>query len=138
MTDTPMPVDQSALLLEAKSAAQRTYSPYSKFPVGAALLTAEGAIVHGCNVENISYGLTNCAERSALFAAISQGLAPRSFRAMAVYAPGVPLISPCGACRQVLLELMAPDAQIICAGSDPAANRTWTLAELLPGAFDAF
>lgn len=138
MADTPLSFDQPGLLAEARAAAQRTYSPYSKFPVGAALLTAEGTVIHGCNVENISYGLTNCAERSALFAAISHGLPPRSFKAMAVYAPNVALISPCGACRQVLLELMAPDAVIICAGSDPAATRTWTLAQLLPGAFDAF
>ncbi|MCJ7956795.1 MAG: cytidine deaminase [Pseudomonas sp.] len=123
---------------QAKRAAQSTYSPYSHFPVGAALLTADGEVVQGCNVENISYGLTNCAERSALFSAISQGHAPRSFKAMAVYAPNVSLISPCGACRQVMLELMAKDAVVICQGSDPTATRTWTLEQLLPGAFDAF
>ncbi len=106
--------------------------------MGAALLTADGEVVQGCNVENISYGLTNCAERSALFSAISQGYAPRSFKAMAVYAPNVSLISPCGACRQVMLELMAKDAVVICQGSDPTATRTWTLEQLLPGAFDAF
>jgi cytidine deaminase len=138
MTKHDLLPEQLRLLTEAKAAALRTYSPYSKFPVGAALLTAEGTVVHGCNVENISYGLTNCAERSALFAAISQGQAPRSFTSIAVYAPNVPLISPCGACRQVLLELMAPEATVICAGSDPAVTRVWTLAQLLPGAFDAF
>jgi cytidine deaminase len=138
MNESPLQPDYSALLAEARIAAQRTYSPYSKFPVGAALLTADGTVIHGCNVENISYGLTNCAERSALFAAISQGLLPRSFKAIAIYAPNVPLISPCGACRQVLLELMAADAQVICAGSDPGATKVWTLSELLPGAFDAF
>ncbi|UUW70435.1 cytidine deaminase [Pseudomonas oryzihabitans] len=126
------------LLAEAVTASQRAYCPHSDFPVGAALLTAEGAVVHGCNVENISYGLTNCAERSALFAAVSQGLPPRSFTAMAIHSPGVPLISPCGACRQVLLELMAPDATIVCSGSEPGRTRIWTLAELLPGAFDDF
>jgi cytidine deaminase len=127
-----------ALAASAKTAAGHTYSPYSSFPVGAALLTSDDQVVLGCNVENISYGLTNCAERSALFAAISQGHAPRSFKAMAIYAPKVPLISPCGACRQVLLELMAPDAVVICHGSDPALTKTWTLAQLLPGAFDTF
>lgn len=129
---------EERLMEEAKRAAERTYSPYSHFPVGAALLTADGEVVQGCNVENISYGLTNCAERGALFSAISQGHAPRSFRAMAVYAPNVSLISPCGACRQVMLELMAKDAVVICQGNDPAATRTWTLEQLLPGAFDAF
>ncbi|MBI6557149.1 cytidine deaminase [Pseudomonas veronii] len=126
------------LMEQAKRAADRSYSPYSHFHVGAALLTADGEVVQGCNVENISYGLTNCAERSALFAAISQGHAPGSFRVMAVYAPNVALISPCGACRQVLLELMDRGALVICQGSDLAATRTWTLEQLLPGAFDAF
>ena len=130
--------EQQHLLVAAKAAALATYSPYSNFAVGAALMTANGTIVCGCNVENISYGLTNCAERSALFSAISQGAQPRSFKAMAVYAPKVELISPCGACRQVLLELMAPDALIVCQGSDPAATRVWTLDQLLPGAFNAF
>ncbi|MDE1167838.1 MAG: cytidine deaminase [Pseudomonas sp.] len=129
---------EQQLMDQAKLAAQRTYSPYSHFPVGAALLTASGEIISGCNVENISYGLTNCAERSALFAAISQGHAPGSFKAMAIYAPKVALISPCGACRQVLLELMARDAVVTCQGSDPAASRSWTLEQLLPGAFDSF
>lgn len=126
------------LMAEARQAAASTYSPYSQFPVGAALLTDTGEIIRGCNVENISYGLTNCAERTALFSAISQGKAPRSFKAMAIYAPKVEVISPCGACRQVLLELMAPDCVVICAGSDAQATRTWTLEQLLPGAFHSF
>jgi len=135
---TDLPLAHQHLLTAAQWAAQSTYSPYSRFPVGAALLTADDEVIHGCNVENISYGLTNCAERTALFAAISRGLPARSFKAMAVYAPKVELISPCGACRQVLLELMAPDSVIICQGSDPAATRVWTLEQLLPGAFNAF
>ncbi|WP_407309717.1 cytidine deaminase [Pseudomonas sp. nanlin1] len=137
MTETPWTAHEP-LLAAAREAAGATYSPYSEFPVGAALLTADGEVVHGCNVENISYGLTNCAERSALFSAISQGCPPRSFTAMAIYAPKVELISPCGACRQVLLELMAPDCRIVCQGSDPAQTRVWTLEQLLPGAFNAF
>jgi cytidine deaminase len=126
------------LMREAREAAASTYSPYSRFPVGAALLTDTAEVIRGCNVENISFGLTNCAERSALFSAISQGRAPRSFKAMAIYAPNVDLISPCGACRQVLVELMAPDALVICEGRDPQATRTWTLEQLLPGAFQSF
>ncbi|EIK94232.1 cytidine deaminase [Pseudomonas sp. M47T1] len=131
-------MNDDALLAQAKLAAERSWSPYSSFPVGAALLGEYDELVLGTNVENVSYGLTNCAERSALFAAISQGLAPRRFKAMAIYAPKVALISPCGACRQVLVELMAPHARIICQGSDPQATRVWTLAQLLPGAFESF
>ena len=132
---TNLPAHLAALLPQAVAAAERAYCPHSEFPVGAALLTASALTRFG--VLN-AYGLTNCAERSALFAAISRGLPPRSFTAMAIHAPGVPLISPCGACRQVLLELMAPDATIVCSGSEPGRTRTWTLAELLPGAFDDF
>ena len=131
-------MNDDALLAQARLAADRSWSPYSQFPVGAALLAENDEVVLGTNVENVSYGLTNCAERSALFAAISQGLAPRRFKAMAIYAPKVALISPCGACRQVLVELMAPDARIICQGSDLDATRVWTLAQLLPGAFESF
>lgn len=123
------------LLPQAIEAAARTYSPYSRFPVGAALLTHDGQVILGCNVENGSYGLTNCAERSALFAAISQGHALRSFKALLVFAPEVPVISPCGACRQVISELMAADCPVICCGSDPESTRLWRVDELLPGAF---
>jgi len=123
------------LLDEARAAAAHAWCPHSQFPVGAALLTAQGEIVRGCNVENASFGLTNCAERSALFSAISQGHAPGSFLAMAVYAPGVPVISPCGACRQVMLELMAADTPVLCRGHDESQDRLWSVAQLLPGAF---
>ena len=96
------------LLPEAIAAARAAWCPHSNFPVGAALLTADDRIIRGCNVENASYGLTNCAERGALFSAIAQGHAPASFKAMLVYAPNVALISPCGACRQVMHDLMSP------------------------------
>lgn len=126
------------LLPEAVAAAGNAWCPHSEFPVGAALLGADGSLIRGCNVENVSYGLTNCAERSALFAAISQGLAPGSFKAMLVYAPKVPVISPCGACRQVMVELLAHDCPVLCVGHDAAATRYWTAGQLLPGAFSAF
>ena len=123
------------LLPEAIAAARAAWCPHSNFPVGAALLTADDRIIRGCNVENASYGLTNCAERGALFSAIAQGHAPASFKAMLVYAPNVALISPCGACRQVMHDLMSPHCVVYCVGHDAAAAREWTVEQLLPGAF---
>lgn len=123
------------LLPEAIAAARAAWCPHSNFPVGAALLTADDRIILGCNVENASYGLTNCAERGALFSAIAQGHAPASFKAMLVYAPNVALISPCGACRQVMHDLMSPHCVVYCVGHEAAAAREWTVEQLLPGAF---
>lgn len=123
------------LLPEAIAAARAAWCPHSNFPVGAALLTADDRIIRGCNVENASYGLTNCAERGALFSAIAQGHAPASFKAMLVYAPNVALISPCGACRQVMHDLMSPNCVVYCVGHEAAAAREWTVEQLLPGAF---
>jgi len=94
----------ASLIAAARSAAKKAYAPYSKFRVGAALLTTGGEIVVGCNVENSSYGLTNCAERTAIFSAVSQ-LGPRmEIRAIAVVNAGNAPCSPCGACRQVIYE----------------------------------
>ncbi|MFP3517052.1 cytidine deaminase [Pseudomonas sp. SIMBA_077] len=124
-----------SLLPEAIAASQAAWCPHSDFPVGAALLTADDRIIRGCNVENASYGLTNCAERSALFSAIAQGHAAGSFKAMLVYAPKVPLISPCGACRQVMHELMCADCPVYCVGHQASASHDWTIEQLLPGAF---
>jgi cytidine deaminase len=104
------------------------YAPYSNFAVGAALLAADGRIFVGCNVENISYGLTNCAERVAIGAAVAAGV--REFRAVAVVADTRVPISPCGACRQVLAEFGVPEVIL--------ANKTerieFRLDELLPRA----
>ena len=86
----------------AVKASENAYVPYSKFPVGAALRTAEGKIFTGCNVENISYGLANCAERTAIFKAVSEGY--KDFSEIAIYGNTEEPISPCGACRQVMLE----------------------------------
>ena len=118
------------LLARAREAARHSYSPYSHFPVGAALLCADGSIVTGANVENRSFGLTNCAERSALFAAVSQG--KREFTALAVSCPASAApVSPCGACRQALSELCPPDTPVYCEGSDGELLRT-SIGELLP------
>ncbi|MCA9754065.1 MAG: cytidine deaminase, partial [Gemmatimonadetes bacterium] len=95
------------LLEAARAAARAAYAPYSRYPVGAAVLTAFGEIVSGCNVENASYGLSMCAERTAVFAARARGLVDGStapLRAVAIHAPNGPAPSPCGACRQVLAE----------------------------------
>ncbi len=115
----------------ARRAAETSYSPYSKFPVGAAILTDTGKIYTGCNVENASYGLCNCAERTAIFTAVAAGA--RSIRALAVYTPTATVTSPCGACRQVINEF-GPDA-IVISVCDAADRIETTLDQLLPHAF---
>ncbi len=136
----PVPTDteRTALLSAAHTAREHAYAPYSGFRVGAALLTAEGAIVGGCNVENISYGLTNCAERTAIFAARAAGQlgAPHDgpqLVAIAIVADSAGPPTPCGACRQVLAEF-ARDCTIICANLR-GDTLTTTLGALLPHAF---
>ena len=110
---TPAPrapaIDGARLMAEAERARLRAYAPYSRFKVGAALLTASGRIIHGCNVENASFGLSICAERTAVFKAIGEG--ERDFVAIAVTAEPKQSASPCGACRQVLHEF-APDLRV--------------------------
>lgn len=115
----------------ARQAAAASYSPYSKFPVGAAVLTSSGHVFTGCNVENASYGLCNCAERTAIFTAAAAG--ERAIEAVAVYTPTPTATSPCGACRQVINEF-GPTALVIsvCDGSDRIET---TLDQLLPHAF---
>ena len=122
--------DARALIARARDAARFSYSPYSGFPVGAALLSADGTVVTGTNVENRSYGLANCAERSALFAAVSQGRT--EFTAIAVVCPrsDVP-VSPCGACRQALSEFCPPDMPVYFAGNGETHVET-TIEGLLP------
>src|SRR5271165_5326716 len=94
--------ERSALLVAARAAAGRAYCPYSRFPVGAAVLTDRGEIYSGCNVENASYGLTVCAERNAVFQAVARGTGPLRIQAMLIYALAQSPTAPCGACRQVL------------------------------------
>jgi cytidine deaminase len=115
----------------ARSASARAYAPYSRFPVGAAVLGGSGKVYAGCNVENASYGLCNCAERTAIFSAVAAG--ERSIRAVTVYTPTPLPTAPCGACRQVIHEF-GPDALVISVCD--AKNRVETrLPALLPGAF---
>lgn len=127
-------VDATLLLQEAKRARERAYAPYSGFAVGSALLTAEGIILHGCNIENAAYSPSNCAERTALFRGIAEGCKPRSFQAIAVVGDTREPISPCGVCRQVLSELCAPDMPVIM-GNLNGNMKQMTVAQLLPEAF---
>ena len=122
------------LLAAAKKVMQQAYVPYSNFRVGAALLDHNGHIHSGCNVENAAYGPTNCAERTALFRAIADGLKPGQFMAIAVIGDTEQPITPCGVCRQVLIELCSPDMLVIMSNLKGDIART-TVAELLPGAF---
>lgn len=115
----------------AETARARAYAPYSGFHVGAALETEEGTIVTGCNVENASYGLTICAERSAVTAAVTAG--HRRFVRLALVSDAPEPIAPCGACRQVLAEF-GLDLQIDSYAGD--LRTTWTMAELLPASFN--
>jgi len=123
---------RDALLRAARAAMKNAYAPYSHFRVGSALLTTTGKVFSGCNVENASYGMTNCAERTAIFSAVSQ-LGPKvEIRAIAVTNDhGVPC-SPCGACRQVIYEL-GPDAIIYFQGKD--GDQQAHITELLPEGF---
>ncbi len=118
----------------ARAASNNAYSPYSGVRVGASVLDEEGSIYSGCNVENASYGLTQCAERNALAAAVNAGVKPGTIKTLVVYASGFKVLAPCGACRQVMSELLANDAVIISCQSD-TDFQSWSIAELLPDAF---
>jgi cytidine deaminase len=127
------PESRKRLVAAAVEARKLAVAPYSRFQVGAALLTAKGAIVTGANVESASYGLTCCAERVALFKALTQG--ERGFAAIAVVARAPMGPMPCGACRQLLAEY-APKAVVLVADSArPARVRAFKMAALLPEAF---
>lgn len=122
------------LVADARSARDTAYAPYSRFPVGAALLTKDGRRFNGCNVENAAYGLCNCAERTALFSAVAAGCKPGDFAAMAVIADTPGPVSPCGSCRQVMAELCDPDMPVLLANTLGDTQST-TVAALLPGSF---
>lgn len=105
-----MNIDFQELMNNAKEAAKNSYSPFSRFAVGAAVITPSGKIYRGCNVENSSFGLTNCAERTAIFKAVSEG--EREILAVAIYSPNSDSCYPCGACRQVLYEFQGDSYEI--------------------------
>ncbi|EMI9090166.1 MULTISPECIES: cytidine deaminase [Bacillus] len=117
---------------EANKMLSKAYIPYSKFPVGAALVTKEGKIYTGCNIENASYGLCNCAERTAIFKAVSEG--ERDFSYLVITGETDGPISPCGACRQVIAEFCEPKMPVLLTNVK-GDEKEVTVEQLLPGAF---
>ena len=129
---------EQLLIEEALSARAQAYCPYSNFAVGAALLTGSGKIYHGCNVENASYSVANCAERTAIFKAVSEG--EKDFVAIAVVGgqkdvPPVDYVYPCGVCRQVMAEFGNPDEFRIIVAKTVNDYKTYILKDLLPESF---
>lgn len=125
-------ISDEKLRVEANNMLKAAYVPYSKFPVGAALLTKDGEVYTGCNIENASYPLSMCAERTAFFKAVSEGNV--DFEKLLVTGGTEGPISPCGACRQVMAEFCSPDMPVILTNEKGNTSET-TVAELLPGAF---
>ncbi len=123
-------MDAKELMKMAIEARQNAYAPYSHFAVGAALLTESDKVYTGCNIENASYGLTCCAERNAIFAAVGAG--ERRFKMLAVAADSPEPVAPCGACRQVIAEFGIP---LVVMGNLKEATKTMTAEELLPYGF---
>ncbi len=141
MSKTLTKEEEKMLLDAAQTVREHSYSPYSKFKVGAAVLTRDGEIFTGTNIENASYGLTVCAERNAIFAAVSAD--KRRFRALALITqklPGLAFNSPCGACRQVMSEFMAPDTPVLVAVLDGTKRLVYRkkLRDFMPFPFDKF
>jgi homotetrameric cytidine deaminase len=136
MSQKSAPIENLEALVGAAIAARgRAYAPYSKFYVGAALRLRDGRIVSGANVENCSYGLSFCAERSAVVAAVAQGMRPGDVVAVAVAAQADDVTAPCGACRQVLAEFAAEGTQVVLHNVQNAVRKTYALTDLLPHAF---
>jgi len=132
MTDTEKAI--AKLYVPALKASNNAYSPYSDVRVGASVLDEDGKVYSACNVENASYGLTQCAERNALAMAVSAGMRPGTARILLIYARGFEVLAPCGACRQVMSELMADDGIVISCQSETDFH-SWSIRELLPDAF---
>lgn len=125
-------MDDKQLIELAKKARAHAYVPYSHFQVGAAILTKSGKVFTGFNIENAAYSLCNCAERTAIFKAFSEG--EKDYEALAVAADSPRPVPPCGACRQVMSELCPPDMKVILSNLNGDVKVT-TVGELLPGAF---
>ena len=130
------PTQAETLFQEAQKASEASYSPYSQFPVGAALLLESGDIIRGCNVENASFGLTICAERTALVSWIAQAKQADAIVAIAIYGAKTPHhhITPCGACRQSLVEFMSPSASVVYQSKDGTLQQQ-PIAYFLPENF---
>ena len=127
-------IDKSLLVDMALKARNRAYAPYSRFKVGAALLLKNGEYILGCNVENASYGLCNCAERTALFKAYSEGYTKDDIEAIAIVGQTDDPISPCGACRQVMVELLRADTPVILSNLKKDIKE-FKVSDLLPYSF---
>ena len=125
-------MDLTELIRKAQEARVRAYVPYSGFHVGAALLCKDGTIFSGCNIENSAYGPTNCAERTAIFKAVSEGY--REFETIVIISDSEQPTPPCGVCRQVMAEFCGPEFPVVMMGCD-GSQRTASLGELLPYAF---
>ncbi|MDA3915254.1 cytidine deaminase [Oleiagrimonas sp.] len=123
------------LMQMARQAREHAYAPYSNFRVGAAVLARDGRVFAGCNVENASYGLCNCAERTAFFSAIAAGVRRDGFVHIAIIGDCEEPISPCGACRQVMAELAGPEVPVNL-GNLQGKQRQTTIGDLLPDAFE--
>jgi cytidine deaminase len=123
-----------ALLAAAAAARENAYAPYSGFRVGAALADGSGAVHAGCNVENASFGVTCCAERNAIAAAVAAGMAPGQLTALLLLTGGETPAVPCGACLQVIAEFAAEDLRITCT-TESGRSREYALADLLPEQF---
>ncbi len=124
--------DFDLLVKKAYEGREKAYAPYSNFKVGAAVLAEDGKIYTGCNIENASYGATNCAERTAIFKAVSEG--NRTIKAIAIVGVENDYTYPCGICRQVIVEFAAEDIAIIL-GKSPTEYIVKSMKEILPGAF---
>nr|WGD61949.1 cytidine deaminase [Bacillus subtilis]WGD72175.1 cytidine deaminase [Bacillus subtilis]WGD75055.1 cytidine deaminase [Bacillus subtilis] len=127
-------MNRQELITEALKARDMAYAPYSKFQVGAALLTKDGKVYRGRNIENAAYSMCNCAERTALFKAVSEGDTEFQMLAVAADTPGP--VSPCGACRQVISELCTKDVIVVLTNLQ-GQIKEMTVEDLLPGAFSS-
>ncbi|WP_449623138.1 cytidine deaminase [Robertmurraya sp. Marseille-Q9965] len=127
-------MDKEQLVESARKVKENAYIPYSKFPVGAALLLSDGKVITGVNVENVSFGATNCAERTAIFTAVAQGYKKGDFKAIAVSGDTEDYLPPCSICRQVLVEFCSPDMPVYLTNEKKDILEL-KLKELLPYAF---
>ena len=128
-------MDYKALIKEAIEAKEMAYAPYSKFRVGAALLTKSGKVYRGCNIENVAFTPTNCAERTAFFKAVSEG--EREFEAIVVTGDADDYLYPCGVCRQVMVEFCDLEEFKVIVANTEEDYKIFSLGELMPGAFNA-
>lgn len=127
-------MNKEQLMTHARAVLKKSYSPYSKFPVGAAILMKDGTVISGVNVENVSFGATNCAERTAIFTAITQGYQKGDFEAIAVAGETEDFLPPCNICRQVMVEFFAPTTPVYLTNG-AGDIREFLLKDIAPLAF---